>query len=104
MRAGKLRHRIEIQKPVEVENPQGEPVKSWELVDTVWASIDPISANERFTALQVMGEVTHQIGMRYRQIDTAWRLKYGQRVFNIDSSLNYEERNVRLTILAREEV
>jgi SPP1 family predicted phage head-tail adaptor len=108
MKSGKLRHRVEIQAPATTENAKGETVKSWQTVDVVWASVEPVPSNRRFSeafvALQVVAHITHTITMRFWPITPAHRIKFGNRIFNIDTPTNPEERNIQMVILAREEV
>lgn|SRR5690625_3468587 len=66
MRAGKLRHRIEIQKKDRVSDGGGGYYYDWVIVATVWASVEPLSAREFLQAQAVQSEVTARITIRYR--------------------------------------
>ncbi len=67
MMAGKLRHRVTLQEPVETQNDVGEPEVRWQNVATaIKAAIIPIRGKEFFTARQEYGEVDVRIEMRYR--------------------------------------
>lgn len=103
MRAGRLRHRVTVQQLV-AGSPQqkatGEPDESWTDFISVWASVEPITGNERFLAQQHLSQVTTKINMRYRSgITASMRVVFGQAIYNIHAILNWEERNRELTLL-----
>lgn len=102
MRAGQLRHRVTIQELAEVPNTYGEIPQLWQNAEECWASIEPLAGRELFAAQQVRPEVTHRITMRHRQISPKNRIMFENRVFNIESVMNKDERNVMLTIMAME--
>lgn len=57
MQAGKLRHRVTIQEPVIVQNPEtGAVNKTWRDVATVWAEVSPLSAREFIAAQASQGK------------------------------------------------
>ncbi len=65
--AGKLRHRMTLQKKVLTQDPQsGAFVTTWQDLDTVPTSIEPLSAREYVAAGQVDSKVTTRITIRYR--------------------------------------
>jgi SPP1 family predicted phage head-tail adaptor len=105
MRAGRLRHRVSIQAPSETLDDFGEADLSWATDSTVWASIEPISGNERFSSDQVTAELTHRVFIRYLTgLTPRKRLLFGSRVFQIQSILNKDEKNEQLELLCREDV
>lgn len=57
MQAGKLRHRVTIQEPVMVQNPEtGAVNKTWQDIATVWAEVSPLSAREFIAAQASQGK------------------------------------------------
>lgn len=105
MRAGQLRHRLQLQEYVEAKNTFGEATKAWSTFAEVWGAVMPLQGRERFSAQQVTPEVTHQIRIRHRAaLETKHRIQFGQRTFNIESILNRDERNAEQTLLAVEEL
>lgn len=104
MRAGKLRHRLSIQSATEVVSPNGERSKAWTTMQTVWGSIDPLSAKESTSAQQQGGNVTHKITVRGARITTQDRIAYSGRIFHLESVLNFEERGIKTEALANEVV
>ncbi|MCH4563348.1 phage head closure protein [Halomonas sp. EGI 63088] len=89
MQIGKLRHRVRLERPAEVQDPDsGEMVPGWELVATVWASVEPLSAREFIAAQAGQSEVTARIGMRHRDdIAPTWRAVHRGQVYNIEGVL-----------------
>ena len=65
MRAGPLRQRVSVFKPVASNrNEFGEPNVSSVNMTRRWASIAPLQGNELMVAQQVNGKVTHEVTMR----------------------------------------
>lgn len=98
-----FRHRITFQK--EEKTPDGVKgfTVAWNDFAVAWASIAPLVGREYFYAHQITAEVTHRIRMRYRKdINSKMRITLGERVFNIESIIDMEERHVYLELLCRE--
>ena len=89
MRAGKLRHRITIQRPARKQDPNtGEMREGWEDVAPVWASREPISVREFIAAKAGQAEISARIMIRYRAgIDATMRVLYRDTVYNIEGVL-----------------
>jgi SPP1 family predicted phage head-tail adaptor len=81
----------------------GQPLEGWDVVATLWASVDPVSGRELMTAQQTQSEITHRIRCRYRAgIETAQRILFDGRAFDIQSAINPREVGASLEILAIE--
>lgn len=105
LRAGLLRHKVEIQEKVTSRDSMGGEVVTWETFTHCWCSIEPLSGREYFAAQQVQSTVSHKMQMRYQPgIQPFHQIKWGERTFNIDAILNDSERNVTLTIYCTEAV
>lgn len=103
MNIGDLRHRITIQQPVESSNTFGEVEKTWQDVATVWASIEPLRGREYFDSQQINAEVTTRIRIRYRPgIKPKMRVVYGERIFDIQSVIDVEERHKEIHLMCKE--
>jgi SPP1 family predicted phage head-tail adaptor len=77
MRAGRLRHRVELQARHEAQNSTGEIIATYVTTATVWASIEPINGREFFAAAQVQSDVTTKIRIRYRDgLTPKMRVRY----------------------------
>jgi len=99
-----FRHRVDIQKRTRVFDGEGW-VYEWDTIDTVWASISPVSAQERLEWQKLDVLVTHKISLRpYHDINRIdHRLEFKDRVFNIVSILNPQELGRRLDLICTEE-
>lgn len=108
MRAGQLRHRVEFQRNTPVANAFGEPVPGWAELDTVWASVEPLTGRESFGALQVQAEVDHIIKCRYNStiadLKPDDRAVKGSAIYDIRAVLNIKERNREFHILAKKHI
>lgn len=103
MIAGKLRHRVTIQRMTETQNDYGETTQTWSDFAVSDASISPLSGREAFQAMQMQADVTHKVVTRYvAGVTPRMRLTFGERLFNIESVINSEERNIQLELLCKE--
>lgn len=105
MKIGKLRHRVTIQKLISTPDGGGGSTKTWIDDATVWAAIEPLRGGERYVAQQIQSELTHKITMRYREgIKPQMRIKYKDRIFEILSVIDIDERRIWLEMLCSEVV
>jgi len=106
MEAGRLRHRVTIQRATEGSaDAMGEKALTWAELYTVWAAVMPEASREFYRASQVHAEMTHLISIRYRSgITNSDRLRIGSRYLNIVAIQNVDERNVELRLVCVEEV
>ena len=104
MQVGKARHKLTLQKPALVNDGGGGKIDGWEDVATVWARIEPISAQTIIRADKSQMETTHIIdNMRYRaDVSNGMRFAYKGRTFTIESVTNVKEANKELEIRAIE--
>lgn len=105
--AGKMRHRITIQKFDGELDGYGDPLDAddahWVDVANTWAAIDPVSGREFYAAEQSQSEVTHKVRLRYRPgLTTAMRISQGKRRFKIISIIDWEERHESLMMMCKE--
>lgn len=104
---GGMRRRLELQQEVRTPDGGGGYTVGWSTVATVWGEITPVSGRERLEAMRLQGEVTHRIVVRHRRDlapDHQWRLKLGQRTFNVRAVINQGERDRFLELLCHEGV
>lgn len=107
MRAGRLRHRVEIMADtVSLAASTNEPTYSSAMAATVWASVEPMSGNERLAAARTNADTTHRVELRYWSGLTTkhWFRFDGTRRLEILSIVNPEERNINLICECREVV
>lgn len=108
MRAGELRHRVEIQAATITRDTLGQGIKTWATVLSVWASISPVSGTEKnadATLKQIKNERGYKITARYNAtITPQHRIKWGSRRFDINAVLNIDERSREITLSATEAI
>lgn len=110
MEAGRLKHRVTIQRPTRTVSPtSGEKRVAWPegaAGDTVYAEVRPRSARERLEAAQIDASGTYVVSMRYsiytQNLSTDDRLLFNGKVLNITGIINVGERNVEIQALATE--
>lgn len=101
---GGMRQRIALQAKT-ITKSEGIPQENWTTVATVWAAVADISGREYFQAQAVQSEVTTRIKIRYRTgITPSMRVLYGDRVFNILSVIDKDERHRVIELLCKEVV
>ena len=84
MGAGIYNRQIELQAPMKTPDGMGGFAVIWVAVATVWAKISTLRSDEALIAMQTTGTAIHNIVIRYRtDVKSSWRIKYGNRYFNI---------------------
>ena len=92
--AGKLRERVTVQQATESRNALGENVLSWSTFDTVWASVEGVSARESLIYGQNEITVTHNVKMRYLSgLTQRMRFLWRSRTLDIVSLLEHNNRS-----------
>ncbi len=67
----------------------GEPIDTWTVFKSVWASKEPILGNEYFTALTTNNKVEVKINCRYTPgITNQMRIKHGTEIYEILSVID----------------
>lgn len=96
--AGRLRHRVTVQYPEEVQDTTTGAIDVvWRDFATVWAAIEPLSVREFMASASMQSEVTARIVIRtLAGIDAKMRVQHGSRYYGIkgilmdaDSGLEY---------------
>ena len=111
VRAGLLRHRVNILRSDVSQNSYGEETVSWSTDKTVWASIEPMRGREYYEAKAIQSLATHRIRMRYTTLSNTTRIgpKHriekvaDERVFSIlEPPRDVDERKIYLEFLCGE--
>ena len=106
MTAGDLRSRITVERKTQQENQFKDTPEKWESVADVWASIQPLRGREQIEAQQITGRTTTKITARWDSrlaaVGADFRIKHGERTFNIVSAFNVDERNKWFEMLCTE--
>ena len=101
MRAGRLRHRVTIQRPVQARG-EWAAAKTWATYATVWASIEPLRARETEQADRFSSEVTGTIVIRrIAGVDASMRVNWEGRIFRIVGVVDpdYRRRELQLYVV-----
>jgi len=111
MRAGQLRHYVTVQAHTSAQNDYGEKAMAWTSNIKQWAAIWPLRGEEYLSAKGMQANVTHRIRMRHTTLAASTeitknnaRIKYDDRIFNIEAIINVDERNIYYDIMCNEEV
>ncbi len=108
MQAGLLRKTGLLQQRDVKQDATGAQVVTWATIASLRAFIEPIRGQKGLDAQVINAEVTHQITIRYfrllsKPLEVAkMRLLYGERIFIIHASINKDERNREVLLLATE--
>jgi SPP1 family predicted phage head-tail adaptor len=105
MQAGRLRYRLEVQRPVESRDDQGGVVQSWSTVHTVWGDLEPLRAKELLEAAKIEARLSHRLTLRhYPGLAPTWRLRLAgtTRVFQPYQVRDVHERRRLTEVLAME--
>jgi SPP1 family predicted phage head-tail adaptor len=98
MEAGKLRHRVTIQRNDQAQDPTtGAMYDYWLPVASVWASVEPLSAKEFIASRSQQSEVSARVVIRARNdLDASMRIVHNGTTYGIvgilrdkDSGLEY---------------
>jgi len=109
MQAGKLRHRVTLQKQMTTKNANNEDVVTWVRDSDCWAHVRALRGREYFAAQQVQAGVTHTVRMRYQtlsdgtKIGPNCRIKHGDDIMLVRSAIT-DERKRQVDMLCVEEV
>ena len=107
MRAGKLRHKVELQSYTEARDDFGAAIETYSTYAKVWASINPtagvLAGKEFISGQQVSEEAGYEITIRYNSsVDVKHRVKFGLRLFDINVIKNVDEKNEYLILICSE--
>lgn len=109
MKAGKLRHRIEVQHDTSTTvDAAGHITPSNQPFGKRWASIEHLSGRELWNAQQVQPDVTHRVRIRYLDgLNERMRLRFKERgktdrYLNILTINNVQERDIEQELLCME--
>lgn len=86
--AGRLRHRVTLQRPEVLQDTHGDIINTWRTVATVWAAVEPLSAREFIAARSIQSKADTRITVRYRaDVQPDWRIVFRRRLYNIEGVL-----------------
>ena len=105
MRAGELRHWVELWKPTKTTADSGDVIETYAQVATVPANVKPLTGAELMQARQMSAEVSHAISLRYYAgLGPGWKIVLGDRTLFATSVVNVDEGNREHQVMATEKV
>ena len=105
MKIGELRHQIKLQNVAASQNAYGEPIAGYGTYATVWAAVEPLQGRELEIARAIAAETTHKVTIRHRDdVAQTDRVGFGNRMFEIISIIDPQERNRMLILICKEVV
>lgn len=99
MRSGTLRHKVRLEVPVQVKQPNGSVKTTWELYANPWANIETLKGFERQVATTSWPASDVKISMRYvAGLLPTMRVVYNGRSYSILGIADDEERHRDVTL------
>ena len=93
----KLNRRVVLQSLVPGQDEYGQPLLTWQDVDTVWAAVEDLTGREFVNAGGTQNAVTTKITIRYRAgIVAQMRTVYNDEAYNIEAVLGQDVRTLLL--------
>jgi SPP1 family predicted phage head-tail adaptor len=103
MRAGQLRHRVQLQRQRLADDLVGGDDVSFTHVATLWADVSTIGGREFWEAKKLVPELTHQVEIRYRaDVAPGMRFTFRNAVLRIHAAPDPDERRIRLLCMCTE--
>ncbi|MEY4402188.1 MAG: hypothetical protein RIR91_223 [Verrucomicrobiota bacterium] len=105
MKAGRLRHRVTLQRGTVTANSHGDQVRSYVDLRTVWADVEALGGREFLAAEHVQAEVTSRITLRAQPditLTPADRIVWGSRIFDIRHVIDLQGRSRDWQVMASE--
>ena len=108
MQSGKLRRRVTITAPQSSVDAYGQKTNDYQSIAEVFADIRPIGGKEKLRAMAYDTVLTHEVHVRYQPallptIDAdAWRIVYGNRVFEVISAVDWMDNRQWIVFEVRE--
>jgi len=105
MRAGKLRHRIEVDEPITSQNDTGEEIVNFmPWPRKVSAEVHPLTGRERLLSNGILASFDTRIEVRWSpenaRIDAKWRILFAGIIYNIVSAEDVDFAHRRIEIMA----
>jgi len=99
IRPGELRERVTIQTATPATNSLGETTLTWADTQTIWASVNGVSAREALEYGQAAVTISHRLRFRYvASLTQKNRFLWRGRVLDIVSLLEYENRSEHVAL------
>lgn len=101
---GALRQELVLEAPQSTADTLGGFTVTWVEAAVVFAMLEPVSARSRFSADQMLEDVTHRVTIRHRDdVRPGMRFRKGQRVLDVVTVHDPGETGRYLVCRTREE-
>lgn len=101
MRAGRLRHRAELQEQQELPDGGGGRSLQWVKTRNVWCRIQPVSGSQRMESMRRNSAISHEITARWNDdLTTQKRIVHRGTAYRIEAVTSDEEKHVEARIIA----
>ena len=105
MKDGLQRKQVYIDRPVDVQDATGDPVRGWEpLGGFWWAQVEPLTAKEFARDAGIRGVMdtrfTFRWSLAFEEVDERYRIRYRDRVFNIVSVIEKRSEKREMEVMA----
>lgn len=106
LRSGSLRHLITVQANTTSRDDYGGITNSWATYLTTRSSVNPVSGNQKLSDNKVSNDRSFEFMFRYdpskNPVSPKHRISWDSRTFDIESILEYDERQHFVTVAAVE--
>jgi len=94
-----------IEAPAESQAADGSIVQTWSTFADAWASVEPLTGREYFSAQREQASASDRIRMRHLDgVTHRMRVAWDGRIFEIESVANVDERKRELVLMCTESV
>jgi SPP1 family predicted phage head-tail adaptor len=105
IKAGELARPVQLLKPTLTPTASGERSRTYTVIASPWAKIEPLSGHELERARSFGGEVSHRIEIRHHDdVQRDYKVVYKNRSFFINGILNDLEDGVKQILYCTEVV
>jgi len=110
MRSGLLRTPLDFETYEEDVDEMGQPVEDWQFFCKAWAKHRALRGEDFWASQQAQSDISGELEIRYipalvdklREDIEKVRAKHGDRVYQIKSFFDPDERRKRLTLMVKE--
>ncbi len=104
MRAGRLRHRVTMERAVQVTT-DGSTVTTWQLHGYAWGAVEPIRGREALIAGATLAEMDTRIILRHNSLSATLtardRITYAGVAYNLQSVVEVRTARREIEFLAK---
>jgi SPP1 family predicted phage head-tail adaptor len=105
MQAGRLTEYISLQRATIAQDSYGAESKSWSTYATAWARIETLTAVARLVEAQLLIDATHRVTIRWTLgVLVTDRISWGDRLLDIVSVIDADQRHESLVLECREKL